>query len=72
MYKMTYLSNSSHAKLSKLRDTGRIKSVMSFVNKAVNKALDEFESPEVLTTQAQTNEIVITIKINGGHNTYER
>ena len=66
MYRTTYLTNSSHAKLSKLRDTGRIKSVMSFVNEAVNKALAEFEAPEELTTPALANEIVITIKVNGG------
>jgi hypothetical protein len=39
---------------------------MSFVNEAVNKALAEFEAPEELTTPAPANEIVITIKINGG------
>lgn len=65
MYRTTYLTNSSHAKLSKLRDTGRIKSVMSFVNQAVNKALQELEVPQV-PESAPTNEIVITIKVNGG------
>lgn len=65
MYRTTYLNNSSHAKLSKLRDTGRIKSVMSFVNQAVNKALQELEVSQV-PESAPTNEVVITIKINGG------
>jgi len=64
VYRTTYLTNVSHARLSKLRDSGQIKSVMSFVNQAVNKALAEFEAPEELTTPA--NEIVITIKVNGG------
>ena len=65
MYRTTYLTNSSHAKLSRLRDSGQIKSVMSFVNQAVNKALAELQAPKVPET-APTNEIVITIKVNGG------
>lgn len=66
MYRTTYLTNVSHARLSKLRDSGQIKSVMSFVNEAVNKALAEFEAPEELTNPAPANEIIITIKVNGG------
>ena len=65
MYRTTYLTNSSHAKLSRLRDSGQIKSVMSFVNMAVNKALSELEAPKVPET-APASEIVITIKVQGG------
>ncbi len=67
MYKVAYLYPKTHAKLIQLKNAGRITSIMSFIDNAVNKAIAELTAPP-----EPNKEIVITIRIEGDKLSEER
>lgn len=67
MYKVAYLYQKTHAKLIQLKNAGRIQSMTSFIDSAVNKAITGLEAP-----LSPAQEIVITIKVKGGECSEEK
>lgn len=62
-YKSVNIDTKTHLKLSKLKNSGRINSIGSFVKSAVEQALNKLEYSENSQVQYKSKQKTITITI---------